>query len=181
MVAQDHESTDHTGTDGNAVPATAAFKEQPGMERRLVLRLLKYWRSKAADRPHAALRDIKAEDIPDMWPFCFVLELGAWRQDPLILKCGDAFTHPPAAMLLQSHVSSLPARTLITHALGFLAEAVAKEVPITRGGTFNTKEEKEVRFRSILLPLSDDGKTVSHLLGAANCKEIAEAGDGFLP
>jgi hypothetical protein len=45
-------------------------------------------------------------------------------------------------------------------------------VPISRGGEFIKYDGMKVLYRSIILPMSDDGSSVSGLLGAANCREV---------
>ena len=49
---------------------------------------------------------------------------------------------------------------------------LSREVPISRGGQFRKYDGTKVLFRSIILPMSDDGDTISGLLGAANCREV---------
>jgi len=45
-------------------------------------------------------------------------------------------------------------------------------VPISRGGEFVKYDGMKVLYRSIIMPMSDDGVTVSGLLGAASCREV---------
>ena len=47
----------------------------PEVERRLVLRLLGYWRPLCEDREFSSLSDVDPAQIPDMWPHCFVLDV----------------------------------------------------------------------------------------------------------
>ncbi len=46
-----------------------------------------------------------------------------------------------------------------------------RRVPVTMGGSFRNPAGREILYRSVLLPLSDDQRTISAVLGAANCKE----------
>lgn len=154
--------------------SSGGFQERPSMERRLVLRVLKRWRSIAGDRRYPAHADITAESMEGMWANCFILQLGRFRDDPIFRFCGDSFTHPPGHMLEMTPVSALPKATLIAHAVTFLDEVLDRDVPIARGGGFVMPTDEQVRFRSILLPLSDNDRTLTHLLGAANAKETGE-------
>jgi len=149
------------------------FKEEPSMERRLVLRLLKHWRLVAKDRLYPQRKDFIQEDLPDIWPHVFILELGRYRDDPVFVHVGPTFTHPPASMLMHSHVSLVPEKTLIAQSASYHAEVVEQRVAINRGGEFVAKDDLLVKYRSILLPLSENGKDIDALLGAANYKEEA--------
>ena len=63
-------------------------------------------------------------------------------------------------------------RTLIENAAGNYQEILSRGVPISRGGEFVKYDGMKVLYRSIILPMSDDGTVVSGLLGAANCREV---------
>ena len=65
-----------------------------------------------------------------------------------------------------------PEQTLISVTVAYAGEVLRKKVPISRGGEFFKPDGVRVLYRSILLPMSDDGETVSGLLGAANCREV---------
>lgn len=161
------------GDTGSGVDESA-FEERPSMERRLVLRVLKKWRALADEQPRPSVHSIDGHDFADLWPFCFTLQLGRYRNDPLIRYCGDAFTQPPGKMVELTQASQLPRMTLIANAIHFIDEVISREVPITRGGEFTTKSGTVVRYRSILLPLSEPGGDMNFLLGAANSKEFAD-------
>ncbi len=55
--------------------------------------------------------------------------------------------------------------------MAFAQEVIAKQVPISRGGEFMRPGGGKGLYRGIILPMSDDGITVSGLLGAANGRE----------
>ena len=74
-------------------------------------------------------------------------------------------------------VSDVSALTLIGNAVQYAGEVLAREVPISRGGEFVKVDRTRVLYRSIILPMSDDGETVSGLFGAANCREIRQPDD----
>lgn len=152
----------------------SAFEERPSMERRLVLRVLKKWRALADELPRPSVHSIDGHDFGDLWPFCFTLQLGRYRTDPLIRYCGDAFTQPPGKMVELTHVTQLPRLTLIANAISFMEEVLSREVPITRGGEYTTRSGTVVRYRSILLPLGEPDGEMNFLLGAANSKEFMD-------
>ena len=144
-------------------------QDQSNMERRLVLRVLKAWRSASEDRYFPPIEAITEQTMgDDVWPTCFILELKQFRDDPLIRYCGDSFTHPPGHMVEMTKVSALPRRTLLAHSVSFLGEVLERGVPIARGGGYSNNAEVQIRFRSILLPLKNKKSLITHLLGAAN-------------
>ena len=66
----------------------------------------------------------------------------------------------------------MPPRTLIANEAGYSQEFLFRGVPISRGGEFDKYDDMKVLYRSIIMPMSDDGNVVSGLLGAANCREV---------
>jgi hypothetical protein len=68
-------------------------------------------------------------------------------------------------------LKAVPANALLHHAAGFADRTLEKAVPVSLGGEAVLTEGK-VLFRSILLPLSNDGATIDHLLGAANGRPV---------
>ena len=58
--------------------------------------------------------------------------------------------------------------------IDYLDQVLAKGVPISHGGEFYQDDGSKILYRSIVLPMSDDGETISGLLCAANCREVKE-------
>ena len=151
--------------DGDALPK--------GMERRLVLRLLSYWRGLCDGDRLPSFAAVQPIAMADMWPSCFVLDVAGHEANPVFRRAGEAFAaHVPD--LLNRRVSEVPANTLVHASVSYVGEVVAKAVPISRGGEFYKGDGTKVLYRSIVLPMSDDGETVSGLLCAANCREVRE-------
>ena len=116
--------------------------------------------------------------------------IGATPDDNTREAAAEAFgcslqTHADALALIESQfggrarpnrvrMAELPEDCLIQYAVQYYREVLDKEVPISRGGDFIKYDGLKVLYRSIILPMSDDGATISGLLGAANCREIAE-------
>src|SRR5579875_2354651 len=131
----------------------------PGQhEQRLSLRLLSYWQHLRGDATFASRARIETEVIAEMWPWCFILEVPAIAERSLV----TTDIRDPAA---------LRENTLLAQATSFLAQVLMRRVPVTMGGSFRNPAGREILYRSVLLPLSDDQRTISAVLGAANCKE----------
>jgi len=144
----------------------------PEVERRLVLRVLGYWRPLCDDREFPSLADLDPSVIPDMWPHCFVLDVGASGQEPRFKALGDAIaaTHHPSPV--GKAVSEISRDCLLGVAVAYVDEMLTRRVPISRGDEFVSAAGTRILYRSILLPMSDDGETVNGILGAVNCREL---------
>ena len=147
-----------------------------GLERRLVLRLLSYWRDLCGDRAYPSFADVDPASIPDMWQWAFVIEVVGHEADPVFRHVGDGLVGFAEMPLTGVKLSAAPRDTLVSHAVSYVQAVIAKGVPISRGGEFMREGNIRVLYRSILLPMSDDGTTISGLLGAANCREVPGEG-----
>jgi hypothetical protein len=140
-------------------------------ERRLVLRLLKYWRQIAGDRGMPSQPDLSPEAMTDMWPQCYVLKLNT-GSEPTYRDIGSAFAEELGIDLLGKPVASTPVDTLLRQATRYWDMVADKGVPISLGGEFRHRRGELLLYRSIILPLSTDGKRIDHMLGAANCRVV---------
>lgn len=145
-----------------------------GSERRLVLRLLSYWHELCGDRNFPSLAEIDPTQIPDLWEHCFVLEIGGHAENPVFRSIGAGLAEQAGLNLTDKRVTDLPEQTLVAAAVSYVDEVLRKNVPISRGGEYLAPDGVRVHYRSILLPMSDDGETISGLLGAVSCREVTE-------
>lgn len=145
-----------------------------GMERRLVLRLLSRWRKICGDREFPSFNDVDPAEMSDLWQNCFVLDVAGFAENPVFRSIGADIAPLAGVNLVDKRVSDAPASTLISASVAYLGEVLRKQVPISRGGEFLKPGGVRVLYRSILLPMSDDGETISGLLGAANCREVID-------
>lgn len=140
----------------------------------MVLRLLHYWREIGTDDAFPAAGDVEPEAIPDMWPDCLILAVAGKESDPEFLYVGDRLTEAGDQELVGTPVSAAPPDTLAGRAVSYFGQVLAKRVPITRGGEFTDSTGAKVLYRSIILPLAEDGKVIDRLLAAANCRRVVE-------
>ena len=68
--------SDSGGGAGNDAPK--------GMERRLVLRLLTHWRELVGERDYPSFSELDPASIPDIWSYCFVLDIDGHLVVPFI-------------------------------------------------------------------------------------------------
>ncbi len=145
-----------------------------GMERRMVLRLIAHWRELCGERTIPSFKHFDPMDIPDIWDSTFVLDLAGHKDDPVFRLVGDSYAAATGSPLRNVRVSEVPENTLAENSVSFYREVVDKGVPVSRGGEFITPDGAVVLYRGVILPMSDDGEAISGLLGAANCRELAD-------
>ncbi len=151
-------------------------KDMPqGMERRLVLRLLGYWRDIRGDEGYPTFAEVDPAAISDIWPHCFVLETAGAENDPVFRAVGHEIAKCFPGAIVGCRVSEITKPSLFAVAIDYLDQVLAKGAPISHGGEFHQDDGTKILYRSIVLPMSDDGETISGLLCAANCREAKEA------
>jgi hypothetical protein len=122
-----------------------------------------------------APKDVDGKRIPDMWGHCFLIDLRP-ADEPVFSYVGehhiDTFVRDPKGR----PVSAAGADTLLGQAVSYHRQVLARGIPITLGGQFINGSGRTVLYRSILLPLGEEGRIVG-LLGGANSRElVAEQG-----
>lgn len=138
----------------------------------MVLRLLSHWRQWCGDSQFPSFTDVNPVEMAEIWDYCFVLDFVGHEDDPIVRTVGDKLQQYMPEPVRNCLLSDLPPRTLIENAAGYYQEILSRGVPISRGGEFVKFDGMKVLYRSIIMPMSDDGTVVSGLLGAANCREV---------
>ncbi len=171
-LARNQPSPAETITIGVILPAPepSADGSLQGIERRLVYRIMRYWQKQSQGRPYPSLSDIDATAIADMWPSCFVLETGASAEAPYFHYLGSSLAKYSGVFLGGENDWSL---TLLDKATERFQDAVQHRQPVMLEDEVVRYDGTELLFRSILLPLSDDGENINYLLGAANGKIVS--------
>lgn len=135
-------------------------------ERRLVLRLLAFWDDQRGDREYPSVHDIDPQAIGDDWPHCHVMALAEPLSD-------SRFQHVGPTLLsgdIDGQALTFGQRgeeNLLHHATAYIDRVLKKGVPVSIGGEADLPIGT-VLFRSILMPLSEDGSTIDHVFGGAN-------------
>ena len=86
--------------------------------------------------------------------------------DPEITFVGTALAESAGADMAGKKLSHAAADTLLSRGLSYYGQVLAKRVPITFGGDFKDQRGVKILYRSIILPLPDDGTTINRLLAA---------------
>lgn len=141
-------------------------------ERRLVLRLMAYWDDLRGDRAFPSATEIDPAAVGDDWPFCCVLALAEPLEASTFEHVGPELLGAGGAAADGLRLDAVPEDVLLRPALGYLTRVLRKRVPMSLGGEARLAAGPAL-YRSILLPLSDDGEAIDRVLGAANARLVA--------
>lgn len=145
-------------------------------ERRLVLRLLEHWRDLSGDRDMPAVGDVNSANMSDMWDYCFLLDLR--KGEPCFLHFGAWHAEFYGKDMTGARLEDLTKDTLAERSARYLNEVLARRVPITYGAEAVEPRGRKILYRSILMPLSEDGDKITGILGGSNCKLADDPADG---
>ena len=134
--------------------------------------LLAYWKNLCGDRlfPHES--DIEADDINDMWDYCFLISLDdvvkrigyrySYMGKALVGAFGDDPNNPDMALRLLSS-TKVPCIKKID-------EVIKEKHPVIDEGEFVNAHHMNVRYRTCIVPLGYEDGQVSHLFGVMRWK-----------
>ena len=130
-------------------------------ERRLVERVLRHWTQAAAGKCFPRRNEIDPWMVGDDWANCVVIAVQSPVQLSHFVAAGEnlAVALCPRDTLAGLLLSYLPSMLSARRCLIVEGEAALHDVPIL--------------YRAALLPLSDDGIAIDHVLGAANLRTLA--------
>jgi hypothetical protein len=131
-------------------------------QRRLVDRVLKLWTEKARGRRFPRRDQIEPSMLGLDWANCLVIAVQSPVQFSYFVHVGEnlSYTHSPDDSL---------AGVLLPHLPQVLSEGRCLMIEGR-----STLRGSGVLYRGALYPLSDDGSTIDHVLGAANCRPLRE-------
>ncbi len=117
-----------------------------------------------------SLADINISEIQEIWHFTFTIDLVAadghtfqYFGPSLATVFGQDFTGETLAQAMEND-------PMLANTIGFYEKVMETREPAMEAASFYL-EGQEVRYRSIIVPLSGDGgETVDYLLGTTNYK-----------
>jgi hypothetical protein len=139
-------------------------------ERRAVVRVLQHWRMAARSRPLPSRNDIDPVAIAADWRNCFLIDLFG-HGGASFTYVGPALRIPAWGEAVGCRVTDCPPGTILFVASNYIDKVVESRLPVTHSGAA-MHAGFPVLFRSILLPLSDNGTHVTALLGSANYRRV---------
>lgn len=134
-------------------------------EQRLIWRLLNLWEECKATRLFPRFEDMNSLRVGALWPHCFVLDAAASNGAPYFLYLG-----PEVAKFAGIFLSGPDdwSSTLLDKAVENYQGAIDAGKPVLSEEYLSIFDRTRILYRSVLLPLSDDGAKVNYILGAAN-------------
>jgi hypothetical protein len=140
-------------------------------ELRLAGRALAHWEALRGARRFPSRADIETGALPFDRQSIFVVRMGRDELSDEVVEAGEAVDR---ALGLKSVgrriVEVLPSSTEL--GLSFCRAAAQMRKPIADVGRFTNAAGREVHYRSILLPLSDDQIEVNYVVGVFSFKFI---------
>ena len=137
----------------------------PEAERRLTWRLLHYWETLRGARNYPTFSEVDGSTIPDVWPWCFILDTRRDYPSPYFHFLGESLAKYSGIYLSGKDDWRM---TLLDKAAAHLDRTLAAREPIIIEDELVRYDGRPLVFRSVMLPLSEDGAEITHVLGAAN-------------
>lgn len=146
-----------------------------GVERRANSRALKYWQGLVGSRRFPARGDITAASAGDLWEHLFLVEITASPAEYRFALAGTVLAaalgrDPTGEKVAEALPGGMGARTVFLY-----QAAVGLKGPVDDANKWTRPDGTEILYRSIVLPLSDDGESVNALLGAFSFRPVPPA------
>lgn len=137
-------------------------------ERRLTERVRKKW-ARIAGEGLPSLREVEALNLGPDRPFCFAVDLRLSDIFPYFVFMGDELARYSSAYPLGDPRRE---KTLLDTAIAKMDEAALSRSPVEFSEIKRLDDGRRIAFRSILLPVSENGEDVSHIFGAAKGRQL---------
>jgi hypothetical protein len=136
-------------------------------ERRLVARVLRHWTEMATGRGFPRLIDIDPWMVGDDWTNCLLVAVRSPIEDSRFVVVGDNLLSASGRALDGATVGQCPRNTLAGVMVSNLPPLMSERRGLIIEGQA-THRGAAILYRGALLPLSEDGVVIDHVLGAAN-------------
>ncbi len=146
------------------------MRERSVSERRLVNRLLSYWKRIQGDKAVPPIHKFSNEAVADLWDFCFCVRIeGRVRSS----KSAIMYTYTHMGRELQGAMGknmvgkTVSSRIRSLHGISVLKQLDAclqAEEPIQSGGQFVSHESKVVKYRMCALPFGKEKGHITHIV-----------------
>jgi hypothetical protein len=142
-------------------------------DRRLVSRIRRHWEAAAADRKIPSKHEIRPWLVGDDWSNCVLVRFAPMLDQWIFAIIGDGLRPAGSQILAGDPIADCPDDTFLGLTLSFLPRVTSSGTYFLMEGSTTILADGPILYRSILLPLSDNGgKTIDAVLGAANFRKI---------
>jgi hypothetical protein len=174
----DHSASDYIETDYDADGDDMAVQPPPmaigSNERRMQVRAYNHWAGLLGNRSFPSIVDLQSAAIPDFAPHAVLLDFSKGIDNPGITMLGDRLAAECNTDKSIRRLSDVPGRSLLSRITDHYMQILANQTPIGFEAEFVNQLGKTILYRGILLPFSDDGRTIQHIMGVINWKEMAD-------
>lgn len=139
------------------------------MEQRITDELKAYWERLRGIMPFPAEDQINSNDIQHIWANCFLAKFENERFAYEFM--GDSIIEAYADNTVGEDIIEDQLYPESPGIINKFREVVEYKEPIYYEGTFINKDNLDIKFRKILLPIGSDGK-VKYILGAMRWKSM---------
>ena len=154
-----------------AVLFEGAVAATPATDRRLSRRLVDAW-ARAARGQYPSWAAMQAMDLGEDWDWVFAVDLEKSVGFPYFIYLGDKLARLSDVYLTGAADWTL---SLLDKTTADIFAAVAAEGPHHREDTLTLCDGRRLLLRGVTAPLADDGKNITHIVGAANGRLLGEA------
>jgi hypothetical protein len=141
-------------------------------ERRLNMRLMAFWWDRRADRRFPSIEDFDPDELSDVWSHCFALDPREPCEQSPFRYVGDSIAVHSGISDGEITLDEVSRNSLLDHATRNVKDVISQRVPVIHSGQFVNEDGETVMFRSILLPLSKDQRSIDCVVGGARCKIV---------
>ncbi len=143
-------------------------------ERRDIAFALHYWDQIRGKNNFPAKADVDPDQLRDLWPFVFLVDLGDSPESSVVTYGGDAIADfcgcNPSG---QSAADCFPP-AVWDRMMYLFGAALKQRQPLGTSDSFTLGDGRDIIYRSVIMPLSDDQGEVTSLLGVIKSKAIQE-------
>jgi hypothetical protein len=135
-------------------------------------RLLRYWEQLRGQRPFPSEHEISPEALGPVWRSCFLISLDdvtrrmgyryTYLGQELVEAYGTDMQNPDVAGKLLFEPGSPMSRRF--------DQVVREQKPVSDDGHFVNLNKLHIRYRACMLPLGNDKRGVTHILGCMRWK-----------
>lgn len=145
-------------------------------EQRLVLRVLTQWRGLCRNDSPPRRSQVDPRLFAQDWGNCLLIDIDPKIECSRFSYVGELLRDPRLPTIDRQSLAECPEGTLLHAATSYASRVLAKRAPISTSGV-GVHQGVPVVYRSILLPLAEDGEHIDGMLGAANFREIPATED----
>ncbi|QGR02708.1 PAS domain-containing protein [Ehrlichia ruminantium] len=137
-------------------------------ERRAIKILFSYWNELRADKAFPSIEEIDPEEITDIWPYCFIIEVRENSEEKYhctyIGEAAKDLYKSDIKVYAESQNIKLFFPQVIENLFDYLESVLENQEPIIDESETEGADGNYIKIRECLLPLGNNGK-ITHIIG----------------